>query len=167
MFASWWQVGHHLMEAPVPGRTTKQRAAETKGHFSKHETVISLLKHKNIFPPHFPTALTRPGLFMCVERHQLAAVHRELCRDDGRAAARSFDADVKRRVATGTGRRLPGCWRRFVSDARCGQWPIRAPEAKFDDVIWPVTHRNLNDPDHQLSPWWWSDKLWPVSCTGF
>lgn len=118
MFASWWQVGHHLMEAPVPGRTTKQRAAETKRHFSKHETVISLLKHKNIFPPHFPTALTRPGLFMCVERHQLAAVHRELCRDDGRAAARSFDADVKRRVATGMGRRLPGCWRRFVSDAR-------------------------------------------------
>lgn len=101
MFASWWQVGHHLMEAPVPGRTTKQPAAETKRHFSKHETVIFLLKHKNIFPPHFPTALTRRGLFMCVERHQLAAQHRELRRDDGKAAARSFDADVKRRVATG------------------------------------------------------------------
>lgn len=117
MFASWWQAGHHLMEVPVPGRTTKHGAAETKRHFSKHETLISLLKHKNIFPPHFPTALTRPGLFMCVERHRLAAVHRESRRDDGRAAARSFDADVKRRVATGVEHQLPGWGPRFASEA--------------------------------------------------
>lgn len=30
MFASWWQAGHHLMEAPVPGRTTKTASRRNK-----------------------------------------------------------------------------------------------------------------------------------------
>lgn len=147
MFASWWQVGHHLMEAPVPGRTTKQRAAETKRHFSKHETVIFLLKHKNIFPPHFPTALTltRPGLFMCVERHQLAAVHRELCRNDGRAATRSLDADVKRKVATRIERRLPVCGVTHL-------WPITILSIRSNVWWWPQTcHSTKLQPRPQTS----------------
>lgn len=86
----------------MPERTTKHRAAETKRHFSKHETVISLLKHENIFLPHFPTALTRPG-FSCVLK---GIGWLQYTRNYGKmteGAPRSFDADVKRRVPPRSG----------------------------------------------------------------
>lgn len=88
----------------MPERTTKHRAAETKRHFSKHETVISLLKHENIFLPHFPTALTRPG-FSCVLK---GIGWLQYTRNYGKmteGAPRSFDADVKRRVPPRSGGR--------------------------------------------------------------